>query len=138
MITVNPIYIHEVLNPIIGGADDETSIGDYGYYKSNIEEDVKSLAKNVLLPEFKKQKKRLQDVTKNTLAYYLTYPKKVNFESIFDSLLLPIEAPVNTQQFFQWIWDVFFEGESKDYIKVEIVVEDFDINAPFELLKEKD
>lgn len=108
MITVNPIYIDEVLSPLIGGADDEASIDDYGYYKSDIEEDVKSLAKDVLLPDFKKQKERLQDVTKNTLAYYLTYPGKVNFESIFNSLLLPIETPVNTQQFFQWIWEVFF------------------------------
>lgn len=138
MITVNPIYIDEVLSPLIGGADDEASIDDYGYYKSDIEEDVKSLAKDVLLPDFKKQKERLQDVTKNTLAYYLTYPGKVNFESIFNSLLLPIETPVNTQQFFQWIWEVFFEGESKDYIKKEFVVEDFNVNAPLELLKEKD
>jgi hypothetical protein len=138
MITVNPIYIHEVLGPLIGGADDEASIDDYGYYKSDIEEDVKSLAKDVLLPDFKKQKERLQDVTKNTLAYYLTYPGKVNFESIFNSLLLPIETPVNTQQFFQWIWEFFFEGESRDYIKKEFVVEDFNVNAPLELLKEKD
>ncbi|OJW38216.1 MAG: hypothetical protein BGO54_21835 [Sphingobacteriales bacterium 46-32] len=138
MITVNPIYIDEVLGPLIGGADDEASIDDYGYYKSDIEEDVKSLAKDVLLPDFKKQKERLQDVTKNTLAYYLTYPGKVNFESIFNSLLLPIETPVNAQQFFQWIWEVFFEGESKDYIKKEFIVEDFNVNAPLELLKEKD
>jgi hypothetical protein len=58
----------------------------------------------------------------------------VNFESIFNSLLLPINTPKNARLFFQWIWEVFFPEESKDYIKNEIVVEDFDVNAPFYLL----
>lgn len=134
MITVNPVYIDEVLSPLIGGADDESTIEIYGHYRSDEESDIKELARDVLLPEFKKQKPILQDAVKNTLAYYLTYPKKVNFESIFNSLLLPLDTPSNARVFFQWIWEAFFPGESKEYIKNEIVKEDFDVNAPYYLL----
>ena len=95
---------------------------------------MKQLAREVLLPDFKKQNAILQRVVKDTLAYYLVNTHKVNFESIFNSLLLPIETPENTRLFFQWIWAVFFEGESTDYIKNEIVIEDFDVNAPLYLL----
>jgi len=133
MITVNPVYIHEVVSPLIGGADSEESIDMYGHYNSDSEQEVKQLAREVLLPEFKKQKPVLQEVVKHTLAYYLTYPKQ-NFEAIFNSLLLPLSTPKNARLFFQWIWEVFFEGTSKDYIKNEIVVEDFDVNAPLYLL----
>lgn len=134
MITVNPVYIDEVLSPLIGGADHEDSIEIYGHYRPDEELDVKELAREVLLPEFLKQNVLLQRVTKDTLAYYLTYPGKINFESIFNSLLLPIETPKNARFFFQWIWEVFFPDESKDYIQNEIVVEDFDVNAPLYLL----
>ncbi len=134
MITVNPVFIDEVLSPLIGGADSEESIEIYGHYKSDMEGDVKKLAQDVLLPEFKKQKDVFQRVVKDTLAYYLTYPQKVDFESIFNSLLLPIETPQNARLFFQWIWEVFFCGELKDYILDDIVIEDFDVNAPMYLL----
>ena len=134
MITVNPVYINCVLDPLTGGADSEESLEIYGHYRPDEEVDVKQLAKEVLLPEFIKQKEILQRVTKDTLAYYLTYPGKIDFESIFNSLLLPLETPKNSRLFFQWIWEVFFLGQSKDYIQSEIVVEDFDVNAPFYLL----
>ncbi len=134
MITVNPVYIHEVLSPIIGGADSEESLETYGHYRSDMESDVKELAEDVLLPEFKKQKAILQHVVKDTLAYYLTHPQKVDFESIFNSLLLPIETPKNARLFFQWIWEVFFNSESKEYITHDTVIEDFDVNAPLYLL----
>lgn len=133
MITVNPVYIDYVLNPITGGADSAESIDTYGFYNSDVEEDVKKLASEVLLPEFKRQKQILQEAVKHSLAYYLTYPKQ-DFERIFDSLLLPLDTPTNARLFFQWIWEVFFDGESKDYIKDAIVVEDFDVNAPYYLL----
>lgn len=133
MITVNPVYIDYVLNPLTGGADSEESIDLYGSYNPNSEQEVKKLAREVLLPEFKSQQPILQEVVKHTLAYYLTYPKQ-DFERIFNSLLMPIDTPKNARLFFQWIWEVFFEGESKDYIKNEIVTEDFDVEAPLHLL----
>lgn len=133
MITVNPIYIHEVVSPLIGGADSEEIIDLYGYYNVDKELEVKQLARDVLLPDFLKQRPELQREVKNTLAYYLTYPKQ-DFERIFNFLLLPIDTPKNARIFFQWIWEVFFDGESKNYIKDETIVEDFDVNAPLYLL----
>jgi hypothetical protein len=137
MIIVNPVFIHEVVNPLIGGADSETAIEIYANYISDKEKDVKQLASEVLLPRFRREKKILQHAVKNTLAYYLTYSQKIDFESIFNSLLLPLETPKDAKLFFQWIWEVFFEGESKEYIKNETVVEEFDVNATIHLLLNK-
>jgi len=137
MITVNPIYIDYVLDPLVGGADNDEAMDKYGHYNSDDENDVKLLAKEVLLPRFLKQPTRLQTAIKNSLAYYLVYPKQ-NFEAIFNSMLTSIETPTNSRIFFQWIWEVFFDGESKDFIKEEIVVEDFDVNAPYYLLTNTD
>ena len=134
MITVNPIFINEVLSPLIGGADNEADLDKYGHYRSDYEDDVKQMALKVLLPEFINQKEILQSAVKNSLAYYLIYSGKVDFESIFNSLLLPIETPRNAKLFFQWIWEVFFPGEFKEYIENEVVMENFDVNAPFYLL----
>ncbi|HKC36576.1 MAG TPA: hypothetical protein VKB95_10960 [Chitinophagaceae bacterium] len=134
MIIVNPIFIHEVVSPLIGGADSEETIDICAHYRPDVEKDVKQLSRDILLPAFKKQKEVLQQAVKNTLAYYLTYPQKVNFESIFNSLLLSINTPTDARLFFQWIWEVFYDGESRDYIKNEIVIENFDINATINLL----
>lgn len=136
MIKVNPIFVDEILTPLIGGADSEDSLDTFGQYNSNIEKDVKELAQLFLLPEFNKKKQIIQEITKNTLAYYLSNSQKIDFESIFDSLLIPLETPHNVVLFFQWIWEVLFPNQSKEYIKNEIVIEDFDINAPILLSRE--
>ncbi len=134
MITINPIYIDYVLTPLVGGGDDAKEIAIYSVYQTDIEDDVKLLAKNILLPEFIKQHKQFKEAIKNSLAYYLIYNEKIDFKSVLISSLLPIKTPKNPMLFFQWIWDVFFENETIDYIKNKIVVEDFDINAPYNLL----
>src|SRR5215212_1357742 len=129
MIIINPVFINEVVSPLIGGADSEEEIDKFSYCNPDLEGDVKELAKTVLLPDFIQQKKILQQRIKNTLAYYLNFPQKINFESIFESLLLPLKTPENTRLFFQWIWDVLFEGESIEYITSKTVKEEFDVNA---------
>jgi hypothetical protein len=134
MITVNPVFLHEVLAPLIGGADDNETVEKYGHFKTDVESEVKILAREVLQPEFHAQNPVLQQVAKHTLAYYLEHSNKVDFESIFNSLLLPLETPKNVRLFFRWIWDIFFPGQSTDYIKNELVVEDFDVNAAYYLL----
>ena len=103
MITVNPVYVNYVLDPLTGGADNEESLEIYGHYRPDEEVDVKKLASDVLLSEYKKKKEILQRVIKDSLAYYLSYPDKINFESIFNSLLLPLDTPKNGGLFFQWI-----------------------------------
>jgi hypothetical protein len=129
MITVNPVFINEVMGPLIGGADSEEDIEAFSRYNPDVEEEVKELAKAVLLPEFIQQKDILRQKVKDSLAYYLNFPEKADFESILDSLLIPMKTPKNASLFFQWIWDIFFNQESIEYIKNETVKEDFDVNA---------
>jgi len=134
MITVNSIFIEQAVSPLIGGADDEDTIDLHGHFDSNNEKEVKLLCKEILYPEFVKQRPALKAIIKHSLAFYLEYPEKVDFESIFNSLLLPLETPKDSQLFFQWIWDGLFLGESTIYIVKEEVIEDFNRNALIDLL----
>jgi hypothetical protein len=132
---INPVFIDEFLIPLIGGADDEEMIELFGYYKTDDENDVKKLAIEVLLPEYNKQKDVLKLLAKDTLAYYLIFPNRINLESIINSLLLPIDTPKNCNLFFYWIWEVFFPQESINYLLNMEIVEEFNISAPLDLLK---
>jgi len=132
--TVNPVYIDQFVGPLIGGADSEEEIGKFASFNSNNENEVKQLAKDVLLPAFEKRIKPFKVEMKNSLAYYLKY-NKVDFESIIDSLLLPIETPKDPLLFFHWLWEVFFEGEHYDFILKENVIEEFEVEAPLNLMK---
>jgi hypothetical protein len=134
MIIVNPIYINEFLSPIIGGADSVDDVVNYSYYNSDVEIDVKQFAKKYLISEFDNQIQELKLEAKNALAFYLCF-EKVDFESVFNSLLLPLETPKNPRLFFLWIWEVFYPGESYEYIKSVTVKEDFDVEAPLKLIK---
>jgi len=135
MITVNSIFIGEFVSPLIGGADDEETVDLYGHYNSDDEKEVRRLSRELLYPKFEEQRREIKDVAKHSLAFYLEYPEKVNFESIFNSLLLPLEIPKDSRLFFQWIWDEFFFGESTIYIVKEDVLEDSNRNALIDLLR---
>lgn len=129
---VNPIFIDEFVSPLIGGADRDN---EFEYFKCNpdLEQDVKFLCNNLLIPEFKQQIEQIREVAKNTLAYYLFY-KTFDFHSKLDSLLLPMKTPNNSVLFFLWLWNEFFDRESFDYIKNEMVVEEFNVDEPLKLI----
>ncbi|MEJ8819932.1 hypothetical protein [Lacibacter sp. H407] len=132
-IIVNPIYLDYLFGTLSGLGDSEDDINVYGMYDTNNERQTKTLARELLLPEFIKQNPLLVEQIKNSLAYYLLNPS-IEFKDRIESLLLPFKTPDDGWLFFQWIWEVFFEGESYDYLKDEDVFEEFDINAPYKLL----
>ncbi len=134
MITVNPCFIEEVLAPLVGGADREDDFANFGLFNIESEVDVKRLAKDILYPEFASKYPVFKETIKNSLAYYLVYPK-VNFEAIYNSILPPFETPKDSYLFFIWIWEAFFPDESFNYIINMHIVEDSDIEAPLKLLK---
>lgn len=131
---VNAAYIDKFLVPLIGGADSEDEVEKYGKINPDSEMEVKRLIEEVLLPEFEKRIKPFKLQMKNTLAFYLNN-NKIDFESIYDSLLLPIDTPKDSKLFFYWIWEVFFEGENFDFIKDKEVIEEFDIEGPLKLVE---
>jgi hypothetical protein len=126
--TVNPIFIDKFLAPLIGGADIDEDLEEFGGCNPDIEQQVRRLALDVLLPEFNKQIPPIKEAMKNSLAYYLFYGK-VNFRSIFDSLLIPFETPKDCRLFFLWIWESFFGNETLTYIKDSDVIEEFNADA---------
>lgn len=134
MITVNPVYINYLLIPLIGGADNEEEIIKFSKFDLNNKEDVEALSKEYLLKEFYQQRVELQREVQNALAYYLINDK-LDFESHLDSLLLATRTPENSKLFFKLIWQNFFGNENpEEVINNHVVVEDFDVNAPFKLL----
>ena len=137
MIMVNPVFLQELVSPLIGGADSEDSVEMFAQYSTDSETDVKRLAREVLLPEFLEQKPVLKQKVKDTLEYYLTYPK-IDFESIFNSFLLPLDTLSDSTLFFNWLWEVVFEGETRDYIVDAKIIEDFDANALLNHLNKKE
>jgi hypothetical protein len=116
MIIVNSIFLQTFFMPIIGGADFVEEFDEFSVYDVNNKGNVKELIFKTLKPSFESQGELRKIISKNTLAYYLIYPK-IDFCRFLDSMLLTIETPKDCNLFFQWIWEFFFEFESPNYIK---------------------
>ncbi len=134
MIKVNPIYLDDLLAPLIGGADHEDEIVSFSRFNVELKNDIEYLAKHYLIPSYQQQIPEIQLEVKRALAFYLCYGR-VDFEAKYNSLLLPLDTPSDARQFFLWLWEFFFHNESYDFIKTEEVEEDFDVEAPQKLIK---
>ena len=128
MIEVNPYYLHAMLGPFAGLADDDEAVIKYGAINPNDEYEIKNLIRTSLKPNFKCFNEQSQQLSKQTLQYYLSKPT-YNFERVFDSLLPPFDHPDEARNFFLWVWDELFPEENYRVKDITAYVEIIDINA---------
>jgi hypothetical protein len=110
MAKVYPYLLHKLLGPL--SADDDEEYFKYRSLDPNDSEQVKEVIRGRLLPSFQAADPVRQRLSKTTLMYYLTCHGGVNFECVFDSMLMPFEHPKDARDFFVWIWEIYFPKES--------------------------
>ena len=131
MKNVNPYYLLKLLDPLAGLADgDDDDIIKYKDLDPKNEKEVKKkVIEGVLKPYFLGFDKDSQEKIKTSFSYYLTR-SSFDFEGIFDSVLPPFEYP---NDFFIWIWEVFFPQEDYHLNNTDQYIESKDMYAPMRL-----
>jgi hypothetical protein len=127
--TVNPYFLHTLLGPLAGMADDDDAVRRFASIDSNNEGQVKRVISEMLAPHFFGLSAEMKDRAKTALGYYLAKPD-ANFERVFESCLPPFDPPSVARQFFVWLWEVLFPTESfaaVDYLTFREVA---DIDEP--------
>lgn len=126
---VNPYYIHALLSPLIGLADDENSVRDFSILDSDNEHQMKQVIRLHLKPYFLRFDDQSKEMSKVSLQYYLTKADS-DFKRIYDSCLLPFESPSESRFFFEWLWEELFDGENFWLENIDEFIENRDIHAP--------
>lgn len=108
---VNPYFLDELLSPLTGLADDDGAVEHYRHIELNSEDQYKSVIKDTLIEPFNNLDEERKQKSKLALSYYLT-KQKCNFERVFNSCLPPFHPPEDARDFFIWLWESLFPGES--------------------------
>lgn len=129
MKTVNPYFIDVFLIPIAGLGDDDEAVLHYQNVELINENQYKLLIRETLVEPFKNLGEVKKKKSKIALSYYLT-KSEIDFLRIFESCLPPFDAPENARDFFVWIWEEIFVGESYLLSDVESFKIVTDIHEP--------
>lgn len=108
-IIVNKRYIFHTLLPIGGDRDD--LFFKYQILDINNENEVRGFIRDNLFQSFEKSSSLYKQGLKLALSYCLTTDKG-NVESLYDSILPPINLPDDPKLFFIWLWKELF-GDSE-------------------------
>lgn len=126
---VNPYYIHALLAPLTGLADDESSVRDFSIIDSDNEHQMKQVIRLYLKPYFIRFDDQSKEICKLSLQYYLTKTDS-DFGRIYDSCLLPFDPPSESRLFFKWLWEELFDDENFWLENIGEFIENKDIHAP--------
>lgn len=130
MRTVNPYYIVQYLGGLVGGADDDEAAAKYDELDSDDAVAVKEVIERELRDHFVRQTPSIScGIAKLSLQYYLT-KGGIDWGRMFDSHLIPFNAPADPRDFFIWIWEVFYPDESYFLSDTNGIVEVRDSQAP--------
>lgn len=129
---VNPFFLHTLLEPITGLADDDDAVSLYSQLDPNDVDAMRKIIRNLIVPHCQELSKTVFERVKLAFQYYLSKPNS-NFGRVFSSNLPPFYAPDDPRLFFIWIWEECFPGESYRIEDLDMYVEDPDINEPLRL-----
>jgi hypothetical protein len=108
MITaVNPYFLHRLLEPLTGLADDDDAVLRYSHVDRNDEHAVREIIRTVLVPHARLLAPEVMERVRLAYQYYLSKPDS-NFDRVYYSNLLPFDAPDDPRKFFQWLWSEVF------------------------------
>lgn len=129
MKTVNPYFLHTLLEPLTGLADDDDAMEEYSGFDSNNEQSVRQVIRELIVPHAKSLSSRCLERVRIAYRYYLSKPSP-NFERVFESVLPPFDPPNDPRDFFVLIWEECFPSEDFTLEDIEAYVENADINEP--------
>lgn len=129
MKSVNPYFLHTLLEPITGLADDDDAVTQYAGIDPNDPQSVRSVIRDLIVPHAHSLSERCRHKVKLAYRYYLTKPDS-HFGRVYNSNLPPFSAPDDPRLFFLWVWDECFPGESYQLSDFESYSETPDINEP--------
>jgi hypothetical protein len=132
MKSVNPYFLHTLLEPITGLADDDGAVARYASLDPNDERSVRKVIRELILPHANSLKEAVRKEVRLAYRFYLSKPE-ANWGRVFDSNLPPFNAPNDPRLFFIWVWEECFLGESYDLADWDSYSENPDINGPLRL-----
>lgn len=129
---MNPYFLHMLLDPLTGLADDDESIGCYADLDSNNEACVRDIIRRTIVPYV--EGVSLQCLQGIQLALRLCLTSNiVDFRRVFESTLPPFDPPDDPRLFFLWIWMECFPNESYNISDPENYSVNADPNEPIRL-----
>ena len=129
MNTVNPYFLHTLLEPLSGLADDDDAVQAYANLDSNDETQMRAIIREMIVPLALSLSTGAKERVKLAYQFYLSKPD-AKWDRVFYSTLPPFDAPNDPRQFFVWIWDECFSGEDFHLADLSKFIENRDINEP--------
>jgi len=129
MKTVNPYFLHELLAPLAGLADDDHAVETYRELNPNDANQVRGVIRRDLVPHFHALDERAKKRARLALSYYLS-KNSADFTRVFESSLPPFDPPDDARMFFVWLWEELFPSESFELSDLEAFREVPDIHEP--------
>lgn len=126
---VNPYFLHTLLEPLTGLADDDDAVAEYADLDPNDGEQVREVIRKLIVPHARSLTPAVLERVQLAFRYYLTKPSS-NFGRVYDSNLPPFDAPNDPRKFFVWVWEECFPEERYDLVDVGGYMENPDINEP--------
>ena len=129
--TVNPYFLHDLIGPLSGRADDDDAVDKFSTLDPNNERDVRDVIRQMIVSYAKELSTRRRQRIRLAYQYYLSKPA-VNFERVFESILPPFDPPTDPRLFFIWVWEECFPGDSYELTQLNDFVEKPDANETWQ------
>ena len=126
---MNPYFLHTLLEPLSGLADDDDAVQAYANLDSNDETQMRAIIREMIVPLALSLSTGAKERVKLAYQFYLSKPD-AKWDRVFYSTLPPSDAPNDPRQFFVWIWDECFSGEDFHLADLSKFIENRDINEP--------
>lgn len=104
-------YIDLLLEPLVGLADDDNEVAKYSNINSHSSEEFKQIINQILKPHYELLDQPSKEMAQGSLRYFLGRPD-TDFERIYYSNLMPLDAPHPARMFFVWLWEVLFDQQN--------------------------
>ena len=110
---INPYFLDIYLEPLTGLGDDDEAVRHYQEMNINTEEQYRAIIRKTIKEYFDNLDEEKKSKSKMALSYYLS-TRMIDFERIFDSCLLPFDAPKNAID--------FLFGYGKNYSQMRVIL----------------
>jgi hypothetical protein len=136
MIPVNPYFLHVLLEPITGLADDDEAVTRYRSVDLNDEAESREIITRLIVPHASSLGGKTREKTQLAYRYYLS-KEDSRWENVFDSVLPPFKAPRDVRLFFCWLYEECFQSTDYGLPRLEDYVEVPDVNEPLAIWEEE-
>lgn len=132
---VNPEWLDVPLHPLAGlGDSDESAQLPYICLDPNNEQQMRDVIREQFVPFVRRIDAESVAKMKRAFKYYLS-STGVAWGSVFDAVYMPFEHPGNPRDFFVWVWEECFPGESWQFDDLDRYIVKRDLEEPNRSIK---